>query len=88
MVWVHQRSGGCYGALNGSLLSQLQRLFKIKLQNGDAVFVEYWLTLALTTVPENSGTWIPSQISYKGEQYQQQLLYKFSASHKSSAACV
>jgi hypothetical protein len=31
----------------------LQRLFKIKLQNEDAAFVEYWLALALTTIPEN-----------------------------------
>jgi hypothetical protein len=55
-VWVKQRPGRCYGALNGRLLWQLQRLFKIKLQNEDGAFVENWLTLALTTIPENSGT--------------------------------
>ena len=54
-VWVKQRPGRCYGALNGRLPWQLQRLFKIKLQNEDGAFVEYWLALALTTIPENSG---------------------------------
>jgi len=54
-VWVKQRSGRSYGALNGRLLWQLQLLFKIKLQNEDGAFVEYWLALALTTIPENSG---------------------------------
>jgi hypothetical protein len=34
---------------------QLQRLFIINLQNEDGVFVVYWLALALTTIPENSG---------------------------------
>jgi len=41
--------------VNGCLPWQLQRLFKIKLQNKDGAFVEYWLALALTTIPENSG---------------------------------
>jgi hypothetical protein len=54
-VWVKQRPRRCYGTLNGCLLWQLQRLFKIKLQNEDGAFVEYWLALALTTIPENSG---------------------------------
>jgi hypothetical protein len=54
-VWVKQRPVGCYGALNGRLPWQLQRLFKIKLQNEDGAFVEYWLALVLTTIPENSG---------------------------------
>jgi len=54
-VWVKQRPGRCYSALNGHLPWQLQRLFKIKLQNKDGAFVEYWLALALTTIPENSG---------------------------------
>jgi len=54
-VWVTQCLGRCYDALNGRLPRQLQRLFKIKLQNEDGAFVEYWLALALTTIPENSG---------------------------------
>jgi hypothetical protein len=58
-VWVRQRPGRCYGALNGRLPWQLQRLFKIKLQNEDGAFVEYWLALALTTIPENSGNLDP-----------------------------
>jgi len=58
-VWVKQRPGRCYGALNGRLPWQLQRLFKIKLQNEDGAFVEYWLALALTTIPENSGNLDP-----------------------------
>jgi len=45
--------------LNGRLPWQLQRLFKIKLLNEDGAFVEYWLTLALTTIPENSGNLDP-----------------------------
>jgi len=58
-VWVKQRPGRCYGALNGRLPWQLQRLFKIKLLNEDGAFVEYWLALALTTIPENSGNLDP-----------------------------
>jgi len=54
-VWVMQRLGRCYGALNGRLPWQLQQLFQIKLQNKDGAFVEDWLALALTTIPENSG---------------------------------
>jgi len=54
-VWVEQRPGRCYGALNGRLLWQLQRLFKIKLLNKNGAFIEYWLALALTTIPETSG---------------------------------
>jgi len=42
-------------ALNGRLPWKLQRLFKIKLLNEDGAFVEYWLVLALTTIPDNSG---------------------------------
>jgi len=38
-VWVQQRPGRCYGALNGRLPWQLQRLFKIKLLNEDGAFV-------------------------------------------------
>ena len=41
--------------LNGRLLWPLQRLLKIKLLNEDGDFVEYWLDLALTTIPENLG---------------------------------
>jgi len=43
------------GALNRSLPWEPQRLFKIKLPNEDGAFVEHWLALALTTIPENSG---------------------------------
>jgi hypothetical protein len=52
-VWVMQRPVRCYGALNGGLPWQLQQLFKIKLQNKDRAFVEYWLAMALTAIPEN-----------------------------------
>jgi hypothetical protein len=58
-VWVKQCPGRCYGAQNGRLPWQLQRLFNIKLQNEDGAFVEYWLALALTTTPENSGNLDP-----------------------------
>jgi len=58
-VWVKQRPRRCYGTLNGCLPWQLQRLFKIKLLNKDGAFVEYWLALALTTIPENSGNLDP-----------------------------
>jgi hypothetical protein len=58
-VWLKQRRGRCYGTLNGGLPWQLQRLFKIKLQNEDGAFVENWLALALTTIPENSGNLDP-----------------------------
>jgi len=58
-VWVKQCPGRCYGALNGRLPWQLQRPFKIKLLNEDVAFVVYWLALALTTIPENSGNLDP-----------------------------
>ena len=45
--------------LNGRLPWLLQRLFKLKLPNVDGAFVEYWLALALTTIPENSGNLDP-----------------------------
>jgi len=45
--------------MNGCLPWQLQRLFKIKLQHGDGAFVEYWLALVLSTIPENSGNLDP-----------------------------
>jgi hypothetical protein len=54
-VWVKQRPGRCYGSLNGCLPWQLQQLFNIKLPNVDGAFVEYWLSLVLTTIAENSG---------------------------------
>ena len=50
-----QCPGRCYGALNGRLPCQLQRLLKIKLQNEDGTFAEYWFALPLTSIPENSG---------------------------------
>jgi len=40
-AWVKQQPGRCYGALNGRLLWQLERQFKIKLLNEDEAFVEY-----------------------------------------------
>ena len=58
-VWVKQCPGRCYATLNGRLPGQLQRLVKIKLQNEDGAFVEYWLALALTTIPEQSGNLDP-----------------------------
>jgi hypothetical protein len=58
-VWLKQHPGRCYGALNGHLPWQLQQLFKINRMNGDGAFVEYWLALALTTIPENSGNLDP-----------------------------
>jgi len=57
--WVKHRPGICYGALDGSLPWQLQRLFKINLLNEDAAIIEYRLSLALTTIPENSGNLDP-----------------------------
>jgi len=45
--------------LNEHLPWQLQRLFEIKPQNEDGEFVEYWLALALTTIPEISGNLDP-----------------------------
>jgi hypothetical protein len=58
-VCAKQRPGRCYGALNGRLPWQLQRLFKITLLNKDGAFVEYWVAPALTTIPENSGNLDP-----------------------------
>jgi len=58
-VWVKQRPGRCYGALNGRLPWRPQRLFKIKLLNEDGAFVEYWFALMPTTIPENSGNMDP-----------------------------
>jgi hypothetical protein len=59
MLRVKQRPGRCYGALDGRLPWQLQRQFKIKLQNEDGPFVEYWLALVLTKIPENLGNLDP-----------------------------
>jgi hypothetical protein len=58
-VWVKQRPGQCYGALNGRLPWQLQWLFKIKLLNEDGAFTEFWLALALPIIPENLGNLDP-----------------------------
>jgi hypothetical protein len=58
-VWVKQRTGTGDGALNGRLPWQLQRQFKMKLQNENGSFVEYWLALSHTTIPENSGNLDP-----------------------------
>ena len=45
--------------LNGRLVWQLQRQFKIKLLNENRAFVEHWLALVLTTIPEKSGNLDP-----------------------------
>ena len=58
-VWVTQRPGRCYGALNGRLPWQPQRQFKVKFPNEDGAFVENWLALAITTIPDNSGNFDP-----------------------------
>jgi len=58
-VWVKQSPGRCYVALNGRLLWQLQRQFKMKLLYEDGAVVEYWLALAHTTIPDNSGNLDP-----------------------------
>jgi hypothetical protein len=51
--------GRCCGAQNGRLPWQLQQLFKIKQQNDNGAFVEYWVSLAITTIPDNMGTLDP-----------------------------
>jgi len=58
-VWVKQCLGRCCGALNRRLPWQLQRLFKIKLLNEDGAFIEYWLALTLTTIPESPDNLAP-----------------------------
>jgi hypothetical protein len=58
-VWVKQPPGRCYGTVNWHLPWQLQRLFKMKLLNVDGDFIEYRLTLGLTTIPENLGNLDP-----------------------------
>jgi len=59
-VWVKQYPGRCYDVPNGCLPWQLQQLFKIKLLNEDGAFIKYWLALALTTIPEHSGSLDPA----------------------------
>jgi hypothetical protein len=56
---VKQSPGRCYGALNGRLPWQLQQQFGIMLLKEDGAFVEYWLAMALTTMPGNSGNLDP-----------------------------
>jgi hypothetical protein len=58
-VSVKEHAGRYYGALNGHLPLHLQLLFKMKLINEDGTFVQYWLALALATIPENSGNLDP-----------------------------
>jgi len=58
-VWVKQCPGRWYGALNGCLPCQMQRLCKMKHLNEDGAFVAYWWALALTTIPDNSGNLDP-----------------------------
>jgi hypothetical protein len=58
-IWVKQHPGRCYGALNGRLPWQLQRLFRIKLLNEDGAFIEFWSALALTTIHEHAGNLNP-----------------------------
>jgi hypothetical protein len=59
LVCVKQRPQRHYGALNRGLAWQLKRLLIIKLWNEDGAFIEYWLALARTTIPENSGNLNP-----------------------------
>jgi hypothetical protein len=54
-----QRPRRCYGAQNGRLPWQLQRLFQIKLHTEDGACIEYWLAIALTAIPENWGNLDP-----------------------------
>jgi len=58
-VWEKQCPGMCYVTQNGCIPCQLQRLFKIRLQNKDGAFVPYWLAVALTTIPANLGNLDP-----------------------------
>jgi hypothetical protein len=58
-VWAKQFPGRSYGALNQSLLWQLQRPFKINVQNLDGAFIEYRLALVFPTIPEKSGVLDP-----------------------------
>jgi len=78
-VWVKQCPGRCYGALNGRLPWQLQQLFKMKLLNKNVAFLEYWLALALTTIPENLGNLDFVSKFVQVRKHWQQLLCKFSA---------
>jgi len=48
-----------YGTLNLYPRWQLQQLFNIRLVNKDGAFVDYWLALALTSIPENWGNLDP-----------------------------
>jgi len=54
-VWLMQRPGIRYGMLNGRLPWQLQPLFKINLIHDDGALIQYWLSLAWSTIPENLG---------------------------------
>jgi len=58
-VWLMQQPGRWYGTLHGSLPWQLQRLFTIQFLNNDGAFIETWLAVALTTIPENSSNLDP-----------------------------
>jgi len=72
-VWVMQRPGRCFGVLNGGLLWQLQWLFKMKLLNLDGAFVEHWIALQRTTIPENSGNLDPVSNVVHARKHQQLL---------------
>jgi len=56
---LKQCLGFGYCTVNRRLPWQLQRLFIINLQNNDGAYVEYWLALVHTTMPENSGNLDP-----------------------------
>jgi len=58
-VGVMPLPGRCYSTLNGRLPWWLQRLVKIELLNEHGAFIEYWLALVLTTIPENLGNLDP-----------------------------
>jgi len=78
-VWETKRPARCHGVLNRRLPWQLQRLVKIKLLNEDGAFVDSWLALALTTIPENSGNFDPVWKFVQVRKHRQPLLSKFSA---------
>jgi hypothetical protein len=62
---LHFRDEEQYRVLNGQLPWQLERLFRNNLLNKDTAFVECWLALLLTTMPDNLGNLDPFSTSVK-----------------------
>jgi len=87
-VWVMQRPGRCYRSLSVRLPWQLQWLIKIKLLSEDGAFVEYWLALALSAIPQNSGNLDPIWKVFQVTKHCQPLLCKCSVWETLSAARV